>query len=93
MTLPALATISSAAWPISRTVERSAGGTAERRVAAPGDLGDVHGVVAHALEVGDHAQRRDEHPQVAGDRLLAGQQVEGPRLDLAVERVDAPRRR
>ena len=27
--------------------------------AQPGDLGDVQGEVAHALEVGDHVQRRD----------------------------------
>jgi hypothetical protein len=58
-----------------------------RGVAPTGDLRDVHGVVAHPLQVGHHPQRGDQHPQVAGDRLLARQQVEGPRLGLAVQRV------
>ncbi len=57
------------------------------RVATTRDLGDVDGVVAHPLEVGHHAQRGDQHAQIAGDRLLTGQQVEGARLGVAVERV------
>jgi hypothetical protein len=48
----------------------------------------VDGVVAHALEVGHHAQRRHEHAQVAGDRLLAGHEVERPLLRAPVEGVD-----
>ena len=35
----------------------------------------------------------DDQPQVGGDRLLAGDQVERPLLDLVVEQVDRRRRR
>jgi hypothetical protein len=72
MTLPALATISSAAWPISQHVDAQRRRHRRRGVAAAGDLGDVHGVVAHPLEVGDHPQRGDDDAQVARDGLLAG---------------------
>ena len=55
----------------------------------PGDLRDVHGQVAHPLEVAHHPQRRDDGAQVAGDRLLQREQHEGGVLDqlaLAVDR-------
>ena len=58
------------------------------RVAQPRDLGDVHRQVAHPLEVGDHPQRGDEHPQVAGDRCLAGQDLEAVVLDPLSRLVD-----
>ena len=47
----------------------------------PGDLGDVHRQVAHPLQLADHPQRRDDDPQVAGDRLLQGEQEERGVLD------------
>jgi hypothetical protein len=50
-------------------------------------LATWHGVVAHPLQVGHHPQRGDQHAQVAGDRLLARQQVEAPGLGVAVEAV------
>ena len=46
-------------------------------IAAARDLGNMEGVIAHALEVADHAQTGDQRPQVGGHRLLAGQQVKG----------------
>ena len=87
-TLPALATSRSATWPISTTVARSSGRDGRVGVAAPGDLGDVLGQVAHPLEVGAHLQRGDDDAQVGGDRLLAGQQVDRPLLELVAQRVD-----
>ena len=77
MTEPALATIRSATWPICRMV-RAQPRRARRTVgvAQPRHLGDVAGQVAHPLEVGAHPHGRDDDPQVGGDRLLAGQQVD-----------------
>ncbi|GAB3937211.1 hypothetical protein GCM10029976_049920 [Kribbella albertanoniae] len=57
------------------------GGDGGGRVAQPGDLGDVRGQVAHPLEVGDHPERGDQHPQLVGDRGLAGHQLEDLLLD------------
>lgn len=56
--------------------------------AQPGDLGDVDGQVAHPLELADHPQRRDQHPQVAGDGVLQGEQLEAVLLELLAQRVD-----
>jgi len=56
--------------------------------AEPGDLGDVHGQVAHALEVGHHAQGGDEHPEVAGHRLLQREELEAELLDPLALGVD-----
>ena len=53
-----------------------------------GDLGDVDRQVAHPLELADHPQRGDDHPQVAGHRLLEGQQREGVVLDPLAVGVD-----
>ena len=49
---------------------------------------DVAGEVTHALQVGHHAQRRHQHAQVACDRLLGGQQLEGTVLDQLAGGVD-----
>ena len=95
MTEPALATIRSATWPICRIVRADVGGTARVGVAQPGDLGDVPGEVAHPLEVGAHPHDGDDDAQVGGDRLLAGQQVDGrgrrARSRMRVELARRPR--
>ena len=62
--------------PSGATVGRTSSGTATSGHPQPGDLGDVHGEVAHPLELADHPQRGDDDPQVAGDRLLQGEQGE-----------------
>ena len=49
--------------------------------AQPGDLGDVHGEVAHPLELADHPQRGHDHAQVAGHGLLEREQREAVVLD------------
>ena len=56
--------------------------------AQAGDLGDVHGEVAHPLELADHPQRRDQHPQVAGDGVLQREQLEAVLLELLAQVVD-----
>ncbi len=58
------------------------------RVAQPCDLRDVPGEVAHALEVRAHPHRGDHDPQVGGDGLLAGQQIDRERVQLGAERVE-----
>ena len=62
------------------------GGHGGLGVAQPRDLGDVAGEVAHALEVGAHAHRRDDHAQVGGDGLLAGEQVDGEGVEALAQR-------
>jgi hypothetical protein len=52
------------------------------------DLGDVDREVTHPLELADHAQRRDDDPQVAGDRLLERQQRERRVVDALAGGVD-----
>ena len=52
-------------------------------------LGDVHALVAHALDVLDHVQQRGDHAEVGGDGRLQGQQRQDPLLDLEVAPVDA----
>ena len=52
-------------------------------------LGDVHALVAHPLDVLDHVQQRGDEAQVAGDGRLAGEQGEDPLVDLQVAAVDA----
>ena len=52
-------------------------------------LGDVHALVAHALDVLDHVQQRGDEPQVAGHRRLQRQQRQDPLVDLQVAAVDA----
>ena len=42
-----------------------------------GALGDVDGVVAHPLEVVGDLEGRGQHPEVAGHRLLEGEEVDG----------------
>ena len=46
------------------------------------------GEVAHPLEVGAHPHRGDDDAQVGGDRLLAGEQVDGQRVELSRMRVE-----
>src|SRR5690606_8958526 len=58
-----------------------------RRVPQPRQLRHVLGEVAGALQVRGHAQRRDDDAQVGGDRLLPGQQGDGPRLQLVLQLV------
>ena len=61
-----------------------------RLVAGQGDqLGDVHALVAHALDVLDHVQQGGDQPQVARDRRLQRQQREDALVDLQVAPVDA----
>ena len=74
-------TIFSATVAIRSIVGHDLGGHGHLRDPQPGDLGDVHRQVTHPLEVGDHPQGRDEHPQVAGHRLLEGEELEGALLD------------
>jgi hypothetical protein len=57
-------------------------------MAALGDDREVHGKVTHAFEVRAHSQRGDECAQVAGDRLLTGDQVHGARVERGVRVVD-----
>jgi hypothetical protein len=40
------------------------------------DLGHMRGQRPHAIDVGDHLDGADDYPQIAGDRLLQGQQHE-----------------
>jgi len=48
----------------------------------------VAGEVTHALQVGAHPHRGDDGAQVGGDGLLAGQQVEGQLVQVALDAVD-----
>ena len=73
---------------IRAMVGRTSSGTATFGHPQPGDLGDVHGQVAHPLELADHPQRGDDDPQVAGDRLLQGEQRERRVLDPLAGPVD-----
>ena len=52
------------------------------------DLGDVLGLVADALHIRDHLQRRRDLPQVARDRLLLEQQLEAEGFDIPLLLVD-----
>ncbi len=52
-------------------------------------LGDVHALVAHALDVLDEVQQGRHHAQVAGHRGLKGEQREDALVDLQVAAVDA----
>src|SRR5205823_3555000 len=55
---------------------------------ALGRLRDVHGVVAHALEVVGDLGGGDEQPQVPGHGLLRGEQIDHRLLDFELEGVD-----
>ena len=48
----------------------------------PGDLGDIRGLVADALHVGDHPQGGRHRSQVPGHRLLAQQKLHALPLDI-----------
>ena len=52
------------------------------------DLRNVLGLVANALHVRDHLQRRRDLAQIARDRLLLQQELEAQRLDVALLLVD-----
>ena len=58
------------------------------RVSEARDLGDVHRQVAHPLQLADHPKSGDDHPEVAGDGLLEGQQGEAVVLDPLGRLVD-----
>ena len=62
----------------------------DRRVAqvALAGLADVHGQVAHPLEVGVDLDGGDDHAQVGGHRLVQGQQLETAVVQLDVQVVD-----
>ncbi len=51
-------------------------------------LGQVPGQVAHPFQRGAHAQRTDNHAQVAGYRPLQGQGVNGPLIELGLQEVN-----
>ena len=51
-------------------------------------LRDVHGVVAHALEIARDLDRADDEAEIARHRLLEREQRDGERLDLHFERVE-----
>ena len=51
-------------------------------------LGDVHGLIAHALEVGVDLGNRQDESQIDGRRLLCGENVEGQLIDLALGGID-----
>ena len=53
------------------------------------ELGDVHALVAHALDVLDHVQQRRHEAQVAGHRRLEGEQRQDALVHLEVAAVDA----
>ena len=53
-----------------------------------GNLGDPFGVVPHSLQLHDDVQQRDNDPKVAGHRLLGGNEVDAPVLDLEPPAVD-----
>src|SRR5215211_552868 len=53
------------------------------------ELGDVDGLVAHALDVLDDVQERRHGAQVGGDRRLGRQQGKDALVDLEVAAVDA----
>ena len=53
------------------------------------ELGDVHALVSHPLDVLHHVQQRGDDAQVAGHRRLQGQQRQDALLDLQVAAVDA----
>ena len=53
-------------------------------------LGDVDRVVAHPLEIVGDLERGGEHPEVAGHRLLEGEEVDALLLDLDLHAVDDP---
>ena len=51
-------------------------------------LGDVHALIAHPLDVHDHVQQRRDETQIAGDGSLEGEQREDPLVDLQVAPVE-----
>ena len=59
-------------------------------VAGQGDqLGDVHALIAHPLDVLDRVQQGRDQPQVASDRRLEREQRQDPLVDFQVAAVDA----
>ena len=52
-------------------------------------LGDVHALIAHPLDVHDHVQQRGDQAQVARDGRLQREQREDALVDLQVAPVDA----
>ena len=58
------------------------------RVPQSRDLGEVARQVAHALEARAHPQRRDDGAQVAGHRLLLGDEEHAPLVEVLLQGVD-----
>jgi hypothetical protein len=48
-------------------------------------LGDVHGLVADALEIGIHLDHRAHQTQVGRDGILEGQELDAQVVDLELE--------
>ena len=55
-----------------------------------GDLGDVRGLIADALHVGDHLQGRRNGTQVTGHRLLLQQQLHAQVFNVPLLLIDLP---
>jgi hypothetical protein len=53
-----------------------------------GAAGDVHRMIAHALQVGGDLERRRDEPQVARQRLLQRQELDAALLDVDLHAVD-----
>jgi hypothetical protein len=85
---PVLITSRSATWPISTIVSRTSGWDRRVRVPHAGDLRDVPGEVAHALQVRAHPQAGHDQPQVGGHRRLPGHRGDRLLLELGVQPVD-----
>ena len=54
------------------------------------DLGNIVGLIADALHIRDHLQRRGDTPQVTGHRLLVQQQPQAQVLNVPLLPVDIP---
>ena len=55
-----------------------------------GALGDVHGLVTDALEVGHEPERGGEEAQVVGDGLTQREDAQDERVDIHLVAVDVP---
>ena len=75
--------------PIRRTRSSTSSRTGGSWPTSGMQLGDVHALVAHPLDVLDDVQQRGDQPQVARDRRLQREQRQDPLVDLEVAAVDA----
>ena len=60
----------------------------KRRIPLQKDLGDIRGLIADALQIGNHLQRSGNLTQVARHRLLPQQKAKAARFDCALLLVD-----